>query len=278
MHPCLCVDEILRLLTCELVASGAGATAVSLACCCKIFEDPVLDVLWRTQERLLPLLKSLPGDVWNEDGYKVDVAIMFIHSLLNYSIRKSFRRSPTTSEWTRFRKCTRRMRKLEEYTTLHLPPSQVLSVLQLRASSESLLPNLRSLMLRLTVNFIPFIALFLSPTTTILDLSFDEIDPPEVVAPIVTTFPKLCPNLQSISLHAFPRDPIITAATSELLLTTNRGSLRSFHVDSPLTGEACEVISKLPDLCGLSDWGGHFILPNDASKSHQPYYHLRSWQ
>jgi len=68
-HPCLCVDEILRIVARKLVASGAKASAVALACCCKNFEDPVLDVLWETQDQLLPLLKSLPGDVWKvEEG------------------------------------------------------------------------------------------------------------------------------------------------------------------------------------------------------------------
>ena len=71
MHTCLNVDEILRLIACELVASrGKGkVTAVALACCCKSLEDPMLDVLWVTQGRLLPLLKTFPEDVWNEGGY-----------------------------------------------------------------------------------------------------------------------------------------------------------------------------------------------------------------
>ena len=65
MHTCLNVDEILRLIACELVASKGRTTAVALACCCKNFEDPVLDALWERQDRLTPLLKSLPGDVWD---------------------------------------------------------------------------------------------------------------------------------------------------------------------------------------------------------------------
>jgi hypothetical protein len=66
MHPCLSVDEITRFLAHELVASEAKATAVSLARCCRSFEDPVLDALWRTQEGLIPLLKCLPQEVWLE--------------------------------------------------------------------------------------------------------------------------------------------------------------------------------------------------------------------
>ena len=73
MHACLNVDEIVRLIARELVGSGGNGTAVALACCHQSFEDPVLDVLWETQDRLLPLLKSFPRDVWSEGGYAVSV-------------------------------------------------------------------------------------------------------------------------------------------------------------------------------------------------------------
>ena len=82
MHTCLNVDEIIRLVASELVASRAEATAVALACCRKSFEDPVLDTLWETQESLLPLLRTLPRDVW-VTGEEVSVPTIFVLSLLN---------------------------------------------------------------------------------------------------------------------------------------------------------------------------------------------------
>jgi len=74
MHACLNVDEVVRLIALELVVSGGGATAVGLACCCKNFEDLVLDALWAQQVSLLPLFKSFPGDVWKEGGYSVSAS------------------------------------------------------------------------------------------------------------------------------------------------------------------------------------------------------------
>jgi len=71
MHPCLRVDEIIRLIACELVASGGKATAATLACCCKSLEDPVLDVLWETQKGLTPLLKTLSGGALDSRGCMV---------------------------------------------------------------------------------------------------------------------------------------------------------------------------------------------------------------
>jgi hypothetical protein len=84
MHPCLSVDEILRFIACELVASRGRATAIALACCCKSFEDPVLDALWATQDRLFTLLKSLPGDVWDGDRYTVSAPATRVFLFLNY--------------------------------------------------------------------------------------------------------------------------------------------------------------------------------------------------
>ena len=66
MHACFSVDEISRLLACELVASEGKGTAIALACCCKRLEEPVLDALWGTQERLYPLLETFSGSVWDE--------------------------------------------------------------------------------------------------------------------------------------------------------------------------------------------------------------------
>ena len=86
MHACLNVDEIVRLIASKLIESKSNATAVALACCCKNFENPVLDVLWETQDKLLPLFKSLPGDVWNEDGCAVSVPITRVFSFLNCSV------------------------------------------------------------------------------------------------------------------------------------------------------------------------------------------------
>ena len=79
MHACLNVDEIVRFVACELIASEANATVVSLACCCKDFQEPVLDALWETQDRLTPLLKCFPQGVWEE---KVSQVTKLIFSTL----------------------------------------------------------------------------------------------------------------------------------------------------------------------------------------------------
>ena len=86
MHTCLNMDEIVRLIARELVTSKTRATTVALACCRRSFEDPVLDALWETQEHLLPLLKSLPEDVWNGGGWTVSAPTTYYFPSLNYLV------------------------------------------------------------------------------------------------------------------------------------------------------------------------------------------------
>ena len=250
MHACLNVDEIIRLIVHQLVRSRAKTAAVALACCCKSLEDPVLDVLWEAQDGLLPLLKSLPADVWNEGECTVSAPITHISSSLNSFIRKSFKRPPTTLEWARFRKYAQKIRELIDYG--YQPPvsSEVFSVLEHRAVGAPLFPHLKTLELWfVTEKTIPFIHLFLSPSNTIVKIVFISSDyPTEMIAQMITAFPTLCPNLQGITFNSMPRDPIITAAVSGMLLSCNRNALRSICVDSPLTEEAREVIFKLPSL------------------------------
>jgi hypothetical protein len=146
------------------------------------------------------------------------------------------------------------MRELRGTGVLSFPSLEVFSVLQFCVINEPLLPNLKTLRLWLVIGeFIPFTPLFLSPTTTVINTEPSKPDLPSraMIAWMVAPFLTLCPNLRKISLHSLPRDPIATAAASELVLTTNRDALRHFHADSPLTEEAREVICKLPNLCEL---------------------------
>ena len=147
------------------------------------------------------------------------------------------------------------MRGLKGICTQEILSLEALSVIQLCTINETLFPNLKTLdFLRVHRAFVPSISLFLSPTTTSIILRFHESDPPEatVVGSLVTTFPKLCPELREIVLHFLPRDPIITAAVSGMVLATNRNKLQLFHANSPLTEEAGEVLYKLSSLRMLS--------------------------
>jgi len=140
------------------------------------------------------------------------------------------------------------MRGLRELRSLDVLSPEVFSSLLSRAVEEPLFPNLKTLGLwRVTKEYIPLVPLFLSHGTIAINIpSFESDLSKEVVASMIAAFPTLCPNLQKISLHSLPRDPIINAAVSGMLLSNNRNTLQSFYVDSPLTKEAHDVICGLP--------------------------------
>ena len=244
------MDEIVRLIACQLVESQGQATAVALACCRRGFEDPVLDTLWETQYSMNPLLKTFPENVCEGGDHTVSGRTTCVLSSLNYFIRKCFKRLPTALELARSRKYARRMRHFEGFGTLDGLSSEVLLVLQCFDFSEPLLPNLKTLWLfSVTAESAPFVLLFVSPGTIEIHITFQAHNHSNAsVASMITILPARCPNLQYINLHYLPRDPMITAVVSELLLTANRDILRTFYVDSPLTEEAREVAHKLPDL------------------------------
>lgn len=143
------------------------------------------------------------------------------------------------------------MRKLEDCCSSH---SEALLVLQCCATCEPFFPNLEFVrMWYFTRESIPFIHSFLSLKTTAIDISFNSPDACEAVAAsMIATFPTLCPGLRSIPLKSLPRNPLIITTVSGILLVNNRDNFQRFHVDSPLTKEACKVISKLPNLRELS--------------------------
>jgi len=254
MHHCLSVDEILRLLACELVTSKAMATAVALACCCKSFEDPALDAIWETQRRLIPLLKCFPQDVWEGDGSFVSSLIVVNFPTLNRLVMEAFKRVPTKEEWTHSQKYARRMRQLEVDTTEDPASLDIITVLQLRIINGPWLPNLETFECEKTTKaFLPFIPILLSPKTTRIVIGFAKSVPKVAAASTIARLSKLCPDLESITLNILPRDPVITGVVSEMLLACNRDTLRGFYVNSPLTKEAREVVYRLPKLVGL--WG-----------------------
>ena len=256
MHPCLGVYEILGFIAHELVGSGAKESAVPLACCCKNFEAPVLDALWESQDRLFPLLKCFPADVWRVAAgrFMSQFHEHVLSSRLTVPPVKSFERIPTKAKWSRFQKYARGMRTLRVDASQDLVASDVLLVLQLRTGNGPLIPKLETLDCEaVSEAFVPFIPLFPSPKTVEISIEFSASGPTVGVASTIAGLPVLCPHIKYLSLTRLPRSPVITEAVSEMLLACNRDSLECLLVDSPLNKVAREVVYRLPKLRHL--WG-----------------------
>lgn len=238
MHVCLRVDEIVRAIASELVASYKGSIdGVALARCCKSFEDPALDAMWEAQDNLIPLLKTLPRDVWDKEE-----CVRF----LKYP--------PTPLELTRFRKYARRMRTLKLTGGPYRLPPHVFAPLQYLASNEPLLPRIKALYLWFfAAEFAPLIPSCISPGTASLSIDFDDSNLTVAsIAMTITAIQARCPDLRKIAFFGLPRDQIITAAVTKLLVTTNQNALRSLDIHSALTAQAREVVHKLPNLTDLT--------------------------
>lgn len=133
-----------------------------------------------------------------------------------------------------------------------LVTSEVLLALQLRNDDEPLFPGLTSLVcLHAAGDFIQFIPLFLPPGMKEIEIKFAPNAPILTTALIITKILTLCPHLASLVLNSLPRNPVITKAASEMLLACNRDTLQRIFVDSPLTGDAHEIIYRLPKLRSL---------------------------
>ena len=64
MHRCLGILEIKELICEHFDANMLSGSLAALARTSKDFEDPALDVLWRTQKTLMNLLRCLPSHLW----------------------------------------------------------------------------------------------------------------------------------------------------------------------------------------------------------------------
>ena len=186
------MDEIVRFIACELITSRAKATAAALAGCRKGFEDPVLDALWETQEELLPLLKTFPGDVWKDGGCAVSAPTVHVFPSLNRLVLKSFKDYRRRRNGPAFRST------LEGCESSELAISKNPSLRRCSrfySSTPSANPYVQRPTSDSSQRFVPFIPLFLSPRTTdIIIWDFRSNLPKAMVASMITVFPALCPN------------------------------------------------------------------------------------
>ena len=72
MHHLFEIDELVREITRHMFAWHPPQRFVlDWALTCKTISDPVLDVLWETQDSLINLLKTLPSDIWEMNRRKL---------------------------------------------------------------------------------------------------------------------------------------------------------------------------------------------------------------
>ena len=113
--------------------------------------------------------------------------------LLNDSIRKYFRRLPTTTVWTGFRKYARRMREFSQHGTQDSVPGGFPghTTLDRRRSLVSESENSSFVGNQEVVHFIHLVPF---PRITSISLTFQSDLPATMITSTLTALPTLCPN------------------------------------------------------------------------------------
>ncbi|KAF9792958.1 hypothetical protein BJ322DRAFT_90657 [Thelephora terrestris] len=236
MHPCLLLDDILRLVAVEII-NLERPSAVSFACTCRAIEASVMGVLWGSyQNDLINLFRCFPSEVWE------------IRESDSSKLYFDFKRHPSPPEWERVNRYASWMRTLIIYEDSTCPSPSSRAWRELRALRPAdLLPNLRSLEWYSAADTFVYINLFLSPRLTSLNVHVVP-DVPNV-GPILDFFP--VETLEELRFQDSSGDRAVQDAISKLVLKTT-AALRSIVVSSDLSDAAIQHVTRLPNLSDAS--------------------------
>ncbi|KAJ6520834.1 hypothetical protein B0H19DRAFT_380295 [Mycena capillaripes] len=252
MHRCWAVPEVLRLIFLQLAQNDLGlppvlgrpqnAKALScLARTCRRFSDPALDILWRRQYTLLPLLQCFPPHLWEFSDTPSSRTFHF--------------RSPIGhSDWDRVLSYSSRIREISLGWDL---PVDVLELLIISAPVLCLLPNIQELTWRShEPGAFPYIRLFLGPQLTAIKIS---IQPTVQYASFLSYLTSNFPSLLDVSLHT--TEETIDAASTFVSALTKVRTLSVTHL-RPKAYQHLSSLSTLKHLT-ISQLNG-LAFPDDA--------------
>ncbi|KAJ6608518.1 hypothetical protein B0H10DRAFT_525549 [Mycena sp. CBHHK59/15] len=242
-HRALEVLEIVELICAQIgsedlepLSKTASHDLAVLARTCTIFQNPALNMLWRTQVSILNLMRCMPDDLWEQNLVGVRVPDM---RLL---------RPIMPSDWQRPLFYSKRVRSLESAVlddSAHLGSSDIFDTLGLCLPGQFLFPNLQ----RLNWNVLtPFtfhsIRFFLAPTITriVVDVSSTS------QLSLLPTLPVKCPYLTHITVStAFGLSGVLQSISEFVCGLPHIESLDLENLD-PAT---LEYISQLQTLTSL---------------------------
>ncbi|KAL1704927.1 hypothetical protein EV121DRAFT_204735, partial [Schizophyllum commune] len=187
MHRCLAVPEIM-ILICDIMQESGKyeGTLAALATCCRAFHMAAVSALWRDLNTVMPLLLSLPQDLWSTEteGHR------FVAS-----------RPVKPKDLQRFFHYTPMVRTLR---VSWLPDATCHAALELSCPTP-LLPNLRRLEWGLDASSQRFhqILFFLSPTIVCLHIHIPSV---AHALSLLPRLPVLCPGVRDIRLQGITRN------------------------------------------------------------------------
>ncbi|RPD65404.1 hypothetical protein L226DRAFT_557862 [Lentinus tigrinus ALCF2SS1-7] len=234
-------DVFYQLATEVYRTPGEWRSLAALAATSRTLHDIVLPVLWQELHSLVPLLRLLPLNTWTES--------------LNSANQMIFRL--TTSEnldWTRFAKYACHVRRFTWHECMDVSVSTLIKMSLAKPLDCSLLPHLRSLVVRDTRDhYVSELPVLFSPSLIDLRLIWHVSYLPDKLLEGVH---KTCPQLEELHLS-----PLVTPdtvlfltdvydSTQDILMRciTGMPDLRKLYCSIPLSTATFKVFAAHPRL------------------------------
>ncbi|TFK34789.1 hypothetical protein BDQ12DRAFT_656491 [Crucibulum laeve] len=198
MHRCLSIPEIIHLI-CDEISNKkkANSSLLALAYTCRTFLEPALNLVWYELENIVPLVKCLSDDVWEERGEQIKY------------LRLKMPIEPSDFERFNFYACRVRilgMTGAKKYGTVYAIDREILYALKLATKSRCIFPRLQRLGWdSLDDTTFSTIHLFLAPTLSTLRISFQGS--PAIRLSLFPTLSEICPLITHIEFAGPPSLP-----------------------------------------------------------------------
>ncbi|RDB21841.1 hypothetical protein Hypma_010806 [Hypsizygus marmoreus] len=200
MHHCLFISEIVSLIGENLEPS----TLAKVSRTCRALTDPALNVLWRSQNSLGPLIQVMPSDLWAvvaSEEHRFDDFVKTVNIV-------NFLRGLEETDWTRFEYYGRKIRRLkndfENPTDIFIAHEDVLMALSAYRPVRTLLPSLREISLDLKQENIfrsmPFFQCLLGPTVQHVGIHFDGLADAAALPSLLSSIVRMCPDISSFEV------------------------------------------------------------------------------
>ena len=257
MHEALLIDEITLRIADHLFNTDDISSCLALSLCCRSLSGTALDVLWKWQTDFVTLFKVLPPDLWEisnssglvSTGRRVLVA-RSTHWDVNQNLQR-FLRSPTPDEWSRFQTYAQRMTDIRAPQGDWVPSEDILHLINLDRSGQTLLPRLKLLHWTTGRAFLPWLHLFLSPNLSVIRIDFNGARATPVNVAVIKALPTT--NLRHLALSTLHTNTEVDCGLLDLIFSSRR--LETIYVQQETnTGEcspSCDEVDDERERIGL---------------------------
>ncbi|KAJ7249993.1 hypothetical protein C8J57DRAFT_1521592 [Mycena rebaudengoi] len=252
MHHCLQIREIQDAI-CALLepppllfSFRGNRDLVSLSITCRMFEDPALDVVWRSHDGMRSILRCMPEDLWAPETTG--------GSLEHFALR----RAVAPADWERASKYLNRIRTWSIGAN-DLPSPSVFEALQVSFPADCFCPNVRDLRWR-QPSSTQYIRSFFGPRITRIWISPRSLDHHSLLLGVATRYPNLTHlDVSDFLLHAFRPGSltVINLDTAAFEHIAHLGALKCLSLGDP--GGFAAVIET-----GDAAYASRFPGPNRA--------------